>query len=1051
MRSVVALALLLIFPGFATGRELVVRGIHPADESHRHCLGHVGSDRNLLGLDRDAVSGLPKQALSAAAPRVIRILAIKVQFRRELPDDSRTTGDGNFDLRAAEQFEQQEGHLIDAAPHNSEYFLSHLRALNEYYKTVSNGRLELTYEVFPHQSAAAYQLDSSMAYYGLQSPEFGLGQFFYDAITTADRDLELRFTDQITGAPKYDAYVIFHAGSDQQNNSPFFGQPTPGDLFTGYVRLGAAIPVEDSALGIIDGMIMPETASQDGRITALNAVMAHEFGHQLGLVDLYDSRTFNTAVGDFSLMDNNGFGVNIDFGQDVPVFVQGVLPVFPDAWSRAYLGFVDVVTLTSARNVPLAAAELNTAENQIIKVPINADEYFLLENRRTDLDGDGITNVQADSATNVILWPRSQGNIANNREYDFLIPGRGMLIWHVDESVARLDYDGDGINNFDDNDLQWFNFPQDTRQWDNRRTFLALEEADGLIQFGREYFAGFGRQSDIFEVNNNNNFGPETNPNSAANNGAFSGITVNNISGASLTMDCDITIEGRLNGWPNFVGPKATALKVADLDSDGADEIITTVDNYILAYRRGGGPLFFPIPGTETVVSRSDYSSSRLLSDTLAVFGRVAAGREIIKAPAIGDLDNDGFAEIVVATDAGTLAMFSTRSLSFNGESVKRWELDLGANAAIAPIITQPPAGTGNLEILIYTENNERLLISSGGAVTQRTSTTPAQRVLTDSLRRFEISSPQVALIGPIGQDRYDPEGWIFRGAAAANFDRAGGVEAAEVFLSGDVVIRYSPELFHFNVGGPIFSELAVGDIDNNGYPDLVFGGDNLIYAYSFNGAPLENFPLPVNRANPAGPIRTSPLLVDLDGDGMMEIFVATGNGEIVGLDLRGNRVANFPIAAGGDIELPLVVAQASNQAALFVLSRAGEINAYNIPRPRDTDWNGLYGGARNYGSNIKGVPAVELPTDAIDYVYNYPNPAAGSTTLRFSVREAGPVSVTFYNSAGDIVKELNASALAGVDNEVEVGLADLAPGVYFCQLETGSGDRKHCKVAILR
>jgi len=32
--------------------------------------------------------------------------------------------------------------------------------------------------------------------------------------------------------------------------------------------------------------MMPRDGGQDNRATALNAVMAHEFGHQLGLIDL---------------------------------------------------------------------------------------------------------------------------------------------------------------------------------------------------------------------------------------------------------------------------------------------------------------------------------------------------------------------------------------------------------------------------------------------------------------------------------------------------------------------------------------------------------------------------------------------------------------------------------------------------------------------------------------------------------------------------------------------------------------------------------------------
>ena len=675
-----AFILLAIASATVAGKSLTIHGKERVSLHERRGHAQTVSDRNLLGLERDSKFALPKQALSANAPRVIRILAIKAQFRKETPDDPLTTGNGNYDLRTSAQFETDEGHSIDPSPHNGDYFRAHLAALKTYYETVSNGRVSLVYDVYPTETNAVYQLDSTMAYYGLQAPEFGLTEFYHDAWAKADADPTLQFVDPTTGEPRYDAFMVFHPGSDQQNNLPNFGIETPGDLYTGYLKLGAPVFVNNDSLIIFDGMVVPETASQDGRVTALNAVMAHEFGHQLGLVDLYDTRTSNTAVGDFSLMDDNGFGVNIDFGTDVSiVLVQGVMPVFPDAWSRAYLGFVDVVDVVNGNNIRVAAAELNTTENQIIRVPINADEYFLVENRRPDIDGDGLTNLKADDATGVIQFPTNAQAEVNNREYDYLTPGFGMLIWHVDELAARLDYDGDGFNNFDDNDLQWFNFPSDERKWDNRHQFLAVMEADGIVDFGREYFAGYGSQADLFQINGNSEFGPETNPSSAANTGAYSGVTIDNISSMQVTMTCRIRTEGRGTNWPNYVGRGASPLRVYDLNGDGEDEIVTSVDNYVLAYRFNGSPFFQPIAGTETVVERETLYGDLVSKDTLAVLGRVASDREFTLPLAIGDLDGDGFPEIIGGTTRFTVAAFNTRSLSYIGEAVKRFEVFIDA------------------------------------------------------------------------------------------------------------------------------------------------------------------------------------------------------------------------------------------------------------------------------------------------------------------------------------------------------------------------------------
>ncbi len=1026
------------------GKNLEIRGKQPSEMPIRGCRHQGVSDRNLLGLERESKFALPKQALSINAPRVIRVLAIKAQFVKELPDDPQTTGNGNFDLRSAEQFRADEGHLIDPAPHNNDYFRAHLQALNNYYETVSNGRVTLVYDVYPTAATGVYQLGETMAHYGLQEPEFGLTEFYQDAWAAADADPELQFVNPTTGEPNYDAFVVFHPGSDQQNNLPNFGQATPGDLFTGYLKLGAPIFVQNDSLIIFDGMVMPETVSQDGRVTALNAVMAHEFGHQLGLVDLYDTRTFNTAVGDFSLMDNNGFGVNIDLGEEVPVLVQGVMPVFPDAWSRAYLGFVDVATVSAGTNIRVAAAELNTTENQVIRVPINADEYFLLENRRTDIDGDGVTNLQADELTGVILHPRSPGSALNNREYDYLTPGFGMLIWHVDELAARLDYDGDGFNNFDDNDLQWFNFPSDPRRWDNRHQFVTVMEADGSVEFGREYFAGYGRQRDLFEINSNNSFGPSTNPNSAANSGAYSGITVDNISAAAVTMSCRIRTEGRGAHWPNFVGRGASPMRVYDLNADGSEEIITAVDNYVLAYRFEGSPYYLPIPGTEVVVERRTLTGDGIAKDTLAVMGRVAADREFTMPLAIGDLDGDGFAEVVGGTSRFTIAAFSSRTLSQVGEALKRFEVFIDEPIAIAPIILDYDAAISGKEILLYTMTNRKLVLDKNGTVILNEPATWPYRVFTDSLHRFELISPEGGMRGNVNATS-------IRGAAAGDFDRNGVYETCEVYLDGSLKINYAVNPLTISVGGPIFSEIALGDIDNDGHVEILFCGDNLIYAYNYNGTPVEDFPIKVNAANPAGPLRCSPTLVDLDANGVMEIFVGTANGELCGFDSKGHRLENFPRAGGGNIDSPIAIARSTNQGLALAQSREGEISAFSIARPQDRDWNSQYGGVNNAGSYVRGLPAVKVADEAIDYVYNYPNPAANQTTIRFALRESGTVSLKFYNTAGDLVLESSVEAVAGTANEHLVDTSRLAAGVYFCQLETDSGDRKHCSIAILK
>ena len=69
-----------------------------------------------------------------------RILALRVDFPREEPDELTTTGVGAFDLRSAEKAAEDYALPYDLPPHDRAYFERHLTALARYYEVISAGR-----------------------------------------------------------------------------------------------------------------------------------------------------------------------------------------------------------------------------------------------------------------------------------------------------------------------------------------------------------------------------------------------------------------------------------------------------------------------------------------------------------------------------------------------------------------------------------------------------------------------------------------------------------------------------------------------------------------------------------------------------------------------------------------------------------------------------------------------------------------------------------------------------------------------------------------------
>jgi M6 family metalloprotease-like protein len=800
--------------------------------------------------------------------RTIRILAIRVQFKEELPDDPATTGDGWFDLRSYEEFYQEEKHIIDPAPHNRAYFEAHLEALANYWRTVSRGRLYLEFDVFP-KADTAYTLPYTISHYGsidsTPNPQFypveQLDSLFKHSFTLADTSSleEIDFSD-------YDSFVLFHAGSDRQHDLGEIGvDPTPSDLYSGFIMLGEPVEVNDNL--IWEGLIIPETASQDNRIAALNAIFAHEFGHQLGLVDLYNTRNFFTQVGDFALMDNFAQNVGVELDSCFTL-VTGVLPVFPCAWSRAFLGFVspDEIVSKDDTSVSLLASELKEDGVQIIKVPINSEEYFLIENRQVDLDGVPIPYLQADPLSGVVV---GLVDVAPNsdREYDYLLPGSGVLIFRVDEGVAYLDVDQDGIPNFWDNKLQW----------NKDRKFLTLIEADGIIDFGGNYYTGFGSQEDMYYQGNQSEFTPSTYPSTRTHDGAFSHIWITDIGESGLEMSLSLKSHWYQPGWPQKIIPHMNiqSLVFGDVEGDGSYEIFGAADRFLYAWKCNG----------ETLIANPNYAFEiELNGDTtyypLAIFDILDT--TLVGTPTLGDVDGDDTLEVISATVAGGIFCWEVADLDFDSLADLKpgfgKRIQKGTGSSMIPVVADFDLQNQGLEIFMGIDDGSLLLISEEGKIIQQfdfqekivgLATTDSAEInflvtendqtghiwrhnwRTDSRTSLEISSS------------------LNSSPVVCDLNRDDILDVVVVIGEGRIY-AWDEELsplpgFPVEIGEPVESQPALGDIDGDGYLEIVVASDNKIFPYNYNGTIADNFPIIVDRVNPVGWIKSSPVLVDVD------------------------------------------------------------------------------------------------------------------------------------------------------------------------------------------
>lgn len=241
-------------------------------------------------------------------------------------------------------------------------------------------------------------------------------------------------------------------------------------------------------------------------------VMAHEFGHALGLPELYAPGKTHEGIGIWGLM---GQGTWVGMGDRPP---------HPSAWSKLKLGWVDPVVVESTQRLELGPVE-SSGEVALIYAK-GADiptEYFLVENRR---------------------------QLGSDRR----VPGEGLLVWHVDDELTNF-------RRSQDNALH------------KRVSLLTPDVWPSHLDIGHGRGGNRGDAGDVWTTPDAV-FGPKTQPSTRAYDGSPGRFTLRNISSAGSTMSFDVIFEegsdAAVSTSEPASSPSPSSAETATRDAPGA-------------------------------------------------------------------------------------------------------------------------------------------------------------------------------------------------------------------------------------------------------------------------------------------------------------------------------------------------------------------------------------------------------------------------------------------------------------------------------------------------
>ncbi|MCQ2335317.1 MAG: M6 family metalloprotease domain-containing protein [Paludibacteraceae bacterium] len=272
-------------------------------------------------------------------------------------------------------------------------------SVHDYYMASSDSILSLEYDVY-----GPYTVSNNRAYYGKDHDNGGIDanirKLIIEAVQLAYADgMDVsKYDNDFDG--KIDNVSVITAGYNQAEGGP------ADAIWPHYSALYNSPMVGSKYIG--GYLVISEYRGYTGKVQAGIGTYCHEFGHALGLPDLYDTESSSTyTVGSWDIMCSGSYNNN---GSTPPTFT---------AFERFIMGWLEPEQLKRPGNYIMEPIETSNRAYLIADGNFNGralypspDEYFLIENRQK------------------VGWDANTGALA----------GTGLMISHITFDLTKFEY-----------------------------------------------------------------------------------------------------------------------------------------------------------------------------------------------------------------------------------------------------------------------------------------------------------------------------------------------------------------------------------------------------------------------------------------------------------------------------------------------------------------------------------------------------------------------------------------------------------------------------------